>query len=107
MNQHIISAIEQKRVLRLQYKNFDRLVEPHVYGLDQQGTAKLLCYQTAGGSSSNAPSHWKMLTVGDILALEVMEERFAAARPGYKQDDEAMVRIYAQLQLPGLADWRG
>ncbi len=60
MNQNIIAAIEQKRVLQLQYKNYSRLVEPHAYGLDREGTPKLRCYQIAGGSTSGTLSDWKI-----------------------------------------------
>lgn len=104
MNQKIITAIEQKRVLRLQYKNFVRVVEPHAYGVDDKGAAKLRCYQTAGGRSSNSISNWKLLNLVDILALQVMDQIFEGARPRYKINDPAMVQIFAQLAHSRTAD---
>lgn len=107
MNQHIIFAIRSKHVLRLQYKSFVRIVEPHAFGFDTNGVAMLRCFQTAGGSTANAPADWKMLDVAEILGLELTGETFNGPRPGYKFNDEAMVKITAQIQAPGLADWRG
>ena len=40
----IWAAIEQKRLIRFRYKNRDRIVEPHDYGI-HKGVTKLFAYQ--------------------------------------------------------------
>ena len=107
LNQNIISAIEQKRLLQLQYKSYNRIVEPHAYGVDDNGIAKLRCYQTSGGSKSSSPSDWKLLNVSDILAMQVMDQVFRGHRADYKINDSVIVRMFAQLPMNGHADWRG
>jgi len=53
----IWSAIEQKRLLRFHYKNRERIVEPHDYGI-HKGIIKLFGYQVAGSSSRKLPT-WR------------------------------------------------
>ncbi len=107
MNQIIISAIEHKTLLRFQYKGHQRLVEPHAYGVDADGQSKLRCYQIAGGSASFDPTNWKILNVSDIVMLQRTDQQFAGPRQGYKINDSAMTRIYAQLPSPNAAlGWR-
>jgi hypothetical protein len=46
INPLIWTAIEQKRLLRFRYKNRERIVEPHDYGI-HKGLIKLFGYQVA------------------------------------------------------------
>jgi len=55
LDQLLRTAIEQTRLLRLRYRNKDRIVEPHDYG-QHNGVIKLLTWQI-GGSSTGAG--WK------------------------------------------------
>src|SRR5437868_7686683 len=51
----IWTAIEKKRLLRFRYKNRERIVEPHGYGI-HKGLIKLFGYQVAGSSSQKLRS---------------------------------------------------
>jgi hypothetical protein len=57
INPIIWTAIEQKRLLRFRYKNRERIVEPHDYGI-HKGVIKLFGYQVAGSSSQKLPN-WR------------------------------------------------
>jgi hypothetical protein len=59
LDQLLRTAIEQTRLLRLRYRNRDRIVEPHDYG-EHNGVIKLLTWQIAGSSCSPLPNwRWK------------------------------------------------
>ena len=55
VNPLIWAAIEQKRLLRFRYKNRERIVEPHDYGI-HKGIIKLFGYQVGGSSSQKLPN---------------------------------------------------
>ena len=59
LDQLLRTAIEQTRLLRLRYRNKDRIVEPHDYG-EHNGVIKLLTYQV-GGSSSGPLPNWRWM----------------------------------------------
>jgi hypothetical protein len=42
INPLIWTAVEQKHLLRFRYKNRERIVEPHDYGIHHKGLVKLL-----------------------------------------------------------------
>ena len=96
-HQQLIEAIANKRVLELRYDGYHRIVEPHTYGVSDQGHYLLRCYQTAGGSHSGKPVDWKLLRTDEISSLHETGALFPAARHGYKRNDPAMQRIYAQI----------
>ena len=59
INLLIWAAIEQKRLIRLFYKNRERIVEPHDYGI-HNGVVKLFAYQVGGSSSQKLPN-WRWM----------------------------------------------
>jgi hypothetical protein len=49
------NAIDQRHLLRLRYRNKERIVEPHDYGV-HNGIVKLFTYQVGGASSESFPT---------------------------------------------------
>jgi hypothetical protein len=97
VNQTIINAIQQKKLLSLSYDGIAPIVEPHVYGVSKKGNELLRCYQVEGGHNSDKPHEWELLTVSKISSLSDTGRNFSDARPDYKRDDKTMQTIYAQL----------
>lgn len=98
MNSVICGAIGEHRLLRLNYHWGQRIVEPHAYGLNDNGHELMRVFQVSGASESGEPHGWKLLRVDEIHGLEVLKEHFGDPRPGYKHGDKAMDRhIYCQL----------
>ena len=64
LDQLLQTAIEQTRMLRLRYRNKDRIVEPHDYG-QHNGVIKLLTWQV-GGSSSGPLPNWRWMEIDQI-----------------------------------------
>ncbi len=96
MNGLIVAAVEQRRLLKLAYSAGNRIVEPHVYGLDGAGRELLRCYQLAGESASRERAGWKLLWAGDIASVEVLDVSFLL-RAGYKRDDPTIREVLARI----------
>lgn len=73
------TAIEQRRLLRLCYRNKDRIVEPHDYG-QHNGVIKLLTWQIGGSSSGSLPN-WRWMETGLISNAVLLDETFRGGRP--------------------------
>ncbi len=73
------TAIEQRRLIRLLYKNRERIVEPHDYGI-HNGIVKLLGYQV-GGSSSNKLPDWRWMEEDLISDIRLLNRTFPGGRP--------------------------
>src|SRR3569623_2109559 len=62
----IRAAIENRQLLRFNYRGHERTVEPHIYGMDGKGHYALSGYQVGGGSESGQSVGWKLFHVDDI-----------------------------------------
>ncbi|WP_428000136.1 hypothetical protein [Acidovorax sp.] len=93
----LTAAIQQRRVVVLSYHGYTRTVEPHCVGRGSDGTEKLRCWQTSGGSDSGERQGWKLLNVNEIHGAATTEATFPSARTGYARGDKAMRQIFAQL----------
>lgn len=98
MDQLIITAIRERRLLRLMYEGGYRTVEPHAYGNnDKSGHDLLRAYQVDGSSKSFQFVGWKLFRRDEVHSIELLDQRFSAPRPDYKRGDKAMSRIFAEL----------
>ncbi len=98
MNSTICNAIRECRLLRLNYDWGYRAVEPHAYGLNDNGHELLRAYQIGGTSQSGETVGWKLFRVDEISGLHTTEDHFSGPRQGYKRGDKALDQtIYCQL----------
>jgi hypothetical protein len=88
VNQTIVDAIQSQNTLAFTYHGESRTVEPHCYGMDSDGDASLRAFQIGKG--------WRMFHLADMGPIQTVGA-FQGPRQGYKRNDKAMSRIYAQL----------
>jgi len=79
INPLLWEAIDQRRLLRLLYKNRERIVEPHDYGI-HNGLVKLFGYQV-GGSSSHKLPNWRWMEQDLISGIRLLNRTFPGGRP--------------------------
>jgi hypothetical protein len=91
------TAIEQKRLLRVNYRDKERIVEPHDYGI-HNGVIKLLTYQVGGASSQKLP-HWQWIETGFASDFEILGRTFSGGRltksGKHHKWDELFIRVEA------------
>jgi hypothetical protein len=78
INLQLWKAIDQARLVRFVYKNRERIVEPHDYGI-RNGIATLLAYQVAGSSSHTLPD-WRWMETELISGLQILDSTFSGGR---------------------------
>lgn len=73
----ICRSIKKQLLLKINYKKGqDRIIEPHMYGLDKYGSFKLSAYQISGFSISGKSSGWKLFKDEFINNLEELDHQF-------------------------------
>ena len=91
----ILAAIEQRHLLRFRYKNRERILEPHDYGI-QNGTIKLFGFQVGGSSSQKLPN-WRWAEQDLISELEMLDRKFPGGRPSpsgrHHKWDKLFIRV--------------
>ncbi len=75
----IINAIAEKKIIEFNYDGYLRVAEPHVYGtLD--GKYELLVYQIGGGSSSDGIPNWRRVKLNKVSNIVVTDRTFKGKR---------------------------
>jgi hypothetical protein len=96
----LLTAISEKRLIRLRYRGRDRIVEPHDYGI-HNGAAKLLAYQVGGSSSGKLPN-WRWMETEQISELTLLDQTFPGGRSApagkHHQWDKLFIRVKPPLQ---------
>jgi predicted DNA-binding transcriptional regulator YafY len=92
----IISAIQDKAVLRFSYNGKLRTVEPQTYGLSTAGREVLRALER----DTNRLGIAKLFVVEKIVGAEKTGEKFDQALPTHNPLDSAMREIFATLPLP-------
>jgi hypothetical protein len=92
------AAIEQKRMIRLRYKNKERIVEPHDYGI-HNGAVKLLTYQVGGASSGKLPN-WRWMETDLISGVELLDWTFAGGRPAQSGKHHKWDKVFIRVKPP-------
>lgn len=92
----IEAAIAGKRLLRFEYRGYQREVEPHTYGVDRFSQRSLCAYQRRGGSLTGATTGWKTFHESDMQNVWVLDDHFRA-RDDYRRNDPAFAAIVAQV----------
>ncbi|NCP53467.1 MAG: hypothetical protein GW839_13880 [Flavobacteriales bacterium] len=97
MNDIIIEAIENRKLLEFYYKNHHRIVEPHTFGISLKGNENLSAFQIFGTSERNNVPDWGLFTIDKIVNIKILNESFVGTRPKYTKGDSRMVEIYKEL----------
>src|SRR3569623_3550187 len=78
----IRAAIENRQLLRFNYRGHVRTVEPHIYGIDGKGHYALRGYQVGGGSESGQSVGWKLFHVDDIRSGTALPKQLGGGGGG-------------------------
>jgi hypothetical protein len=104
MNHVICCAIANLRLLRLSYSGWNRVVEPHAYGLGRGGREVIRAWQVVDCISFDGrlgwrldPVGWKLLRVDEIGLLSLLPESVPAPRPDYRRGDKDIWLTFCQV----------
>jgi hypothetical protein len=98
MNDQICDAIRARRLIRFIYEGYERIVEPHLHGINTANHEALSAYLVEGWSKSAPEAGWRMYLVQDMHDIHVLATRFDAPRAGYNRGDSRFRQVYCQIQ---------
>ncbi|MCI0560035.1 MAG: hypothetical protein MN733_16215 [Nitrososphaera sp.] len=89
MNTSIIrNAIANKELIEFTYHGYQRIAEPHAYGI-KNGKRQILVYQIGGLTSSGKIPDWRRINLDEISGLKVIKgQKFAGHRDKSPDHDD-------------------
>jgi hypothetical protein len=98
MNTLICDAIRARRLIRFVYDGYERIAEPHAYGISTANHEVVSAYLVGGWSASEGAPGWRKYLVGDMHDVHALAETFEAPRPGYNPEDRQMRQVFCRLE---------
>lgn len=103
MNVLVCDAIRARRYLRFVYEGYERIVEPHLYGINTASHEMLSAWLVAGWSASAPEPGWRNYLVREMVDLHVLSTPFAGPRPGYNPEDDSFRQVHCRLERRAVA----
>ena len=97
MNTQVCDAIRTRHLLRFIYEGYERIVEPHTYGINTQSHEMLSCFLVGRWSASKPEAGWRNYLVREMHDLQVLAEEFAGPRAGFNPSDDAFRQVYCRI----------
>ena len=94
MNRLICDAIGARRLLRFVYEGYERIVEPHLYGINAASHEALSAWIVEGWSQSSPEAGWRNYLVTDMQDVQVLAEPFPGPRRGFNPADRRFAQVY-------------
>jgi hypothetical protein len=94
----IRTAISNKNIIEFTYHGYDRIAEPHVYGV-YNGKRQLLVYQIGGHTSSGGPPDRRRINVDEILSIQITQQNFYGPRRSPQASTAGLMKSWPLLQL--------
>jgi hypothetical protein len=98
LNRIICDAVGAKRLLRFVYEGYERIVEPHLYGVNSADHEALSAWIVAGWSWSSPEAGWRNYLVAEMQEVQVLADRFPGPRPGYNPSGAGFQQVYCGLE---------
>ena len=99
----ICDAIRAKRLLRFVYEGYERIVEPHLHGINSANHEMLSGWLVGGWSESRPEPGWRNYLVRDMHDVHALADRFEGPRPRYNPFDPQVRQVFCHLE-PVAAD---
>lgn len=98
MNTLVCDAIRSRRLLRFIYEGYERVLEPHAYGINTQNHEMLSGYLVGGWSATETEPGWRNYLVRDMYDLQALVESFEGPRAGFNPVNERFHQVYCRLE---------
>lgn len=80
VDQQLLTAIANKRLVSFTLHRCRRIAEPHDYGIIN-GVVRLFFYQIGGESRSTRPVGWRWGSLSEISEVQILDASFDGPRP--------------------------
>ena len=98
MNVLLCDAIRARRLLRFIYDGYERVVEPHMYGISGASHEMLSCFLVGGWSRSEPEPGWRNYLVREMHDIHALAEPFMSPRPEFNPHDPAFRQVFCRVE---------
>ena len=101
MNTLVADAIRARRLLRFVYEGYERIVEPHLYGINTANHEMVSGFLVGGWSASETEPGWRNFLVSEMHDIHALAEGFGGPRAGFNPEDASFRQVFATVAPAG------
>jgi hypothetical protein len=101
MHAIICDAIRAKRLIRFIYEGYERVVEPHLHGINTANHEMLSGWLVGGWSGSRPEPGWRNYLVREMHDVHALADHFEGPRPRYNAFDPQVRQVFCRLDPAG------
>jgi len=101
MHAIICDAIRGRRLLRFVYEGYERIVEPHLHGINSANHEMLSAYLVGGWSATETEPGWRDYLVREMHDVQALAESFAGPREGFNPESAQVRQVFCRLEDAG------
>ena len=94
----LCDAIRAKRLVRFIYDGYERIVEPHLHGINAASHEILTGWLVGGWSESRPEPGWRNYLVKDMHDVHALADHFEGPRPKYNAFDPKVRQVFCRLE---------
>ena len=98
MHAIICDAIRAKRLIRFTYDGYERIVEPHLHGINSASHEMLSGWLVGGWSESRPEPGWRNYLVREMHDVHALADSFDGPRPRYNAFDPQVRQVFCRLE---------
>ena len=98
MNAIICDAIRAKRLIRFVYEGYERIVEPHIHGINRANHEMLSGWLVGGWSGSQPEPGWRNYLVKDMHDVHALADGFERPRARYNAFSGQMRQVFCRVE---------
>jgi hypothetical protein len=98
MHAIICDAIRAKRLIRFIYEGYERIVEPHLHGINTANHEMLSGWLVGGWSESRPQPGWRNYLVRDMHDVHALADGFEGPRPKYNANDPQLRQVFCRIE---------
>ena len=97
----ICDAIRARRLIHFIYEGYERIVEPHVHGINSANHEMLSGWLVGGWSESRPEPGWRNYLVRDMHDVHALADTFEGPRPKYNPFDPHVRQVFCRIEQAG------
>ena len=98
MNAIICDAIHAKRLIRFVYEGYERIIEPHIHGINTANHEMVSGWLVGGWSGTKPEPGWRNYLVKDMHGVHALADGFERPRPRYNAFDKQVREVFCRVE---------
>jgi hypothetical protein len=98
VNEIVCNAIRARHLLRFIYEGYERIIEPHIHGVNSANHEMVSGWLVGGWTATRAEEGWRNYLVSEMHDVHALADQFPQPRVGYRPAGRAYRQVFCRIE---------